>query len=144
MLKKSWKWPVIFQEALVGKSSGQIKKCWLTVTNVNKVGVHHSKLYREGWNIIWRFRGEGVCSNRQSTVIWRRGLLPNRHIAFIVAEKLNTQFLLLFFRLMWGEKLAENVKIQSYGGERSLKLLKNTSYDNWTFPYQGEKFCWIR
>jgi len=29
----------------------------------------------------------GVCSNRQSTVIWGRGIWSNRHITFIMAEK---------------------------------------------------------
>jgi len=67
-----------------------------------------------------------------------RGGWPNRHITFIVAKKLDLQFILLYLRYMWGGGgdwlktsyggLAENVRIPSYGG-RGLKLLKNPSYD---------------
>jgi len=41
---------------------------------------------------------EGVCSNRQSTVIWTEGVRPNRHITFVVAKKLNLQSILLYLR----------------------------------------------
>jgi len=30
---------------------------------------------------------EGVCSNRQSIVIWEEGIWPNRHITFTVVKK---------------------------------------------------------
>jgi len=42
------------------------------------------------------------------------GVWPNRHITFIVAKKLNLQFILLYLRYMWGEGLVENVGILSY------------------------------
>jgi len=70
-----------------------------------------------------------VCSNRQSAVIWGGGggIWPNRHITFIVIKKkLNSLFLLLYFRHMWGRgwmqtwnggrDLAENVRIPSFRG----------------------------
>jgi len=50
---------------------------------------------------------EGVCSNRQSTVI---GGWQNRYITFVVAKKkLNLRFILLYFRYLWEEGLVENV-----------------------------------
>jgi len=51
---------------------------------------------------------------------------PNRHITFIVLKNFNSQFILLYLRYMgeglvenniWGEGLAENVRIPSCGGE---------------------------
>jgi len=50
---------------------------------------------------------EGVCPNRQSTVIW--GDWPNSYITFIVVKKLNLQFILLYLRYMWGRGFVENV-----------------------------------
>jgi len=71
---------------------------------------------------------EGVCLNRQSTVIWRKGVWPNCHIiTVIVTKKLNLQFILVYLRFMWGrgwlktsygERLAENIRIPLYGWER--------------------------
>jgi len=54
-----------------------------------------------------------------------KGFWPNRHITFIVAKKLNLQFILLYLRYWegvgWkhhmGEVLAENVRKPSYRGE---------------------------
>jgi len=51
-------------------------------------------------------RREEVCSNRQSAVIWGERDFFNRHITFIVVEKLNLQFILLYLRygiIMWEE-----------------------------------------
>jgi len=31
--------------------------------------------------------GGGGCSNRQSAIIWGRGIWPNRHVTSAVAEK---------------------------------------------------------
>jgi len=57
------------------------------------------------------------------------GVWPNRHITFIVAKKPNSQFILLYLRyiicigrglvenVIWGEGLAENVRIPSYRGK---------------------------
>jgi len=57
------------------------------------------KMLREG--------GKGVCSNRQSTVIWGEESWPSRHITFVVAKKLNLQFILLFLCILG---LVESVK----------------------------------
>jgi len=43
----------------------------------------------------------------------------NRHITFIVAKKLNLQFILLYLRYMWGKGLVENV---IWGGRDWLKI----------------------
>jgi len=43
---------------------------------------------------------EGLCSNHQSTVIWVEEVWPNHHITFIVAKKLNLQFILLYLQFM--------------------------------------------
>jgi len=78
---------------------------------------------------------EGVCSNRQSTVIWGEGVWPNRHVTFIVAKKLNLQFIFSQFTVYVGEGgwlkasyggrgLAEKSEYRHKGGG-SLKLLKN-------------------
>jgi len=73
---------------------------------------------------------EGVCLNRQSTIIWgRRGRL-NRHAIFIVAKKslIYSLFCSIFGicvgrvlveNVVWGEGLAENVRIPSYREEGS-------------------------
>jgi len=54
------------------------------------------------------------------------GIWPNRHITFIVAEKLNSQFLLLYLFAAYVEGRGWLKK--SYG-RRGLKLLKKPSYD---------------
>jgi len=41
---------------------------------------------KETFKYHMTLRGKGVCSNRQSAVIWGRSW-PNRHITFVVAEK---------------------------------------------------------
>jgi len=60
--------------------------------------------------------------------------LPYRHITFIVAKKLNLQFILLFYgifgegvveNIIWGRGLAENVRIPSYRG-RGSKITQKT------------------
>jgi len=33
------------------------------------------------------YDAQGVCSNRQSAFMWERGVWPNRHVTFIMAEK---------------------------------------------------------
>jgi len=52
--------------------------------------------------------GGEVCITQQSPVNWGGGGgWPNRHITFIVAKKLNLQFILLYLWYMCG--LVENV-----------------------------------
>jgi len=59
--------------------------------------------------------------SKYSTVIWMGGRIwPNRHTTSMVTEKAYLQFLLLYFRYMWGRgwlkttRLAENVTIASW------------------------------
>jgi len=53
---------------------------------------------------------EGVCSNRQSTVIWEEGSLAKLSYNFYSVQKnLILRFLLLYFWYLWGERLVENV-----------------------------------
>jgi len=79
---------------------------------------------------------EGVCSNRQNTVIRGEEVWQNRHITFIVAKKslIYSLFCSIYGVLRgggWlktsygGRGLAENVKNTSYR-EGGLKLLKKT------------------
>jgi len=72
-----------------------------------------------------------------------KGGWPNRRIILIVAKKANLQFILLYFRYMWGEGVGWKRHMGEEGlaetsehrhmGEWSLKLLKKPSYDIWRF-----------
>jgi len=75
---------------------------------------------RECSNIIWRFGRRFVQTVRMPSY-GEKGWL-NRHITFMVAENLNSQFFLLYLRYMWGRGLVENVIC---GG--GLKYFKKTS-----------------
>jgi len=48
---------------------------------------------------------DGVCSNRRVPSYGEKGggSWPNRHRTFIVAKKLNLQFILLYLQYMWEE-----------------------------------------
>jgi len=73
----------------------------------------------------------GLIKPSQYRHMGNEGSWTNRHKTFIVAEKVNSQFLLLYLRCMgeeelagnviWGRRLAENVRILSF--ERSCELL---------------------
>jgi len=61
--------------------------------------------FRKSSNIIWRFRGEGVCFNCLSTVIWGEGIWPNRSIIFIVAvdselPSTKPEYFMTFFKIL--------------------------------------------
>jgi len=64
---------------------------------------------------------EGVCSNRQISVISGEGVWPNRHIMLIVAKKLTTYFALFTVYVGEGGWLKT-----SYGSGRGL--LKTSEY----------------
>jgi len=80
---------------------------------------------------------EEVCSNRQSTIIWKRGVWPNHHVTFIVATKLILKLFCSIYNICGGRGLvenviwvgcfAENVRISSYG-RRGSKTSQKPSY----------------
>jgi len=70
---------------------------------------------REHSNIIWRFGWEGICSNRQSAVIWGRGVWPNRHLGWKKCYMMRHM----------GRGLAENIRIPSHGW-RGSKIAQTT------------------
>jgi len=74
-------------------------------------------LWRGDWwavwersNIIWRFREEEVCSNRQSAIIWGRGDLAKSSYNFYSGWKsLIYSFLCSVYSICDGRELVKNV-----------------------------------
>jgi len=100
--------------------------CLAHFTNGGNWQINEQTVSWGKFQILYELRGR-ECSNRQSAVLWGWGF-AKCHITFIVAEKLNSQFLLLNFRYMGvGRWLAENVKIPSRHMGEGSKIAKKTS-----------------
>jgi len=78
----------------------------------------HRSLW-ERLNFIRRLGAVGLLKASEA-VMWERSW-PNHHIAFIVAKKLNLQFILLYLRNMWGEGIGWK---RHMGGRGWLKTLE--------------------
>jgi len=93
---------------------------------------------RKRSNITWRLGGRwGGCATQTARVSSNMEGWPNRHITFIVAKKLNLQFILLYLRYMgeevgWKCHMREGVgcKTSEYSHMEGgcLKLLKKYIY----------------
>jgi len=70
-------------------------------------------------NIIGRFRGEGVCSNRQSAVIWERGYGQIVFALFSVYEGEGIE------NVIWGRGWQKTSEY-NHVGERGSKIAQKT------------------
>jgi len=111
------------------QNPGRLTTLLMLTFVIVRIAIQRMHHIRERSNITWRFRRRG-CSNRQSFVIWGRGICPNRHITFIAVEKAELTVPLALFTVYVG---GEGWLKTSYG-VGDLTLLKKPSYVIWTFP----------
>jgi len=87
-------------------------------------GLNYKLLYPYGtFKYHMTLRGKGVCSNRQSAVMWGRSLAKS---SFGLQKN-------AIWCDMWKGGWLKTSEYRCMGGG-ALKLLKNTSYNIWTFP----------
>jgi len=69
---------------------------------------------RELSNIMTLRGGRGV--SKPSVLLYGGWRSSKSSLTFIVTNKLNLRFILLYFRYMWRKEIAENIRIPSYRG----------------------------